>query len=272
MKEFKSNIGISKNQLMDLLNANKDNLSFSMLSYLRALIDLEFSVIKDNISDEDRLALSQLEIYKKAAMYNIYKRAIKLFEQNESSLIISCDKDEVKGLKIYTPIGNRKYKLFDYSFSEFDVPQGSKEVNLGTISLYQSVGSEEQIEAELERILTKLEELYNSKNPYPFPKTYTSGTLYSQWDDNRSGEIDRYEGSLYLLDYKRELSSEDRRKIEISGKFHKLLLDDYGLTDQDFIDDKMTMSLMNDDGRLAIQRKLVKTIPGLTVKSNIRYF
>lgn len=270
MKEFKPSIGINRKQLMELLNANKDNLSPSMLSYLKALIDLEFSVIKDNISDEDRMSLSQLGVYKKAAMYNIYKRAINLFEQNESALIISSDKEEIKGLKIYTPIGNKKYKLFDYSCDELASFEPSKEVNLGTVTLYQSVGSEEQVEAELERIMTKLEELYNSNNPHPLPETISTGSPYSQWNSNHSKEIDKYESELYLLDFKRELSSEDRRRIEISGKFHKLLLDDYGLTDQDFIDGEVDQSLAH-DGKLVVQRKLVKTIPGLIVKSNTRY-
>ena len=63
---------------------------------------------------------------------------------------------------------------------------------------------------------------------------------------------------------------------ENAAGFTKRLLDNrfkyYNIDLLDFIDDKITMSLMNDDDRLAIQRKLVKTIPGLTVKSNIRYF
>ena len=38
-----------------------------MIHYLNGLVDLEFSVIKDNInvSDDDRKVLSELEVYKK---------------------------------------------------------------------------------------------------------------------------------------------------------------------------------------------------------------
>lgn len=55
----------TKKELRTLLNQYKKVLQKPFFEYLEALIEVEFSVIRDEISDDERLVLSELEIYKK---------------------------------------------------------------------------------------------------------------------------------------------------------------------------------------------------------------
>ena len=47
----------TKEELVKLLKSYEDTLSIQMVDYLKSLIDLEFSVVRDNISDKDRVVL-----------------------------------------------------------------------------------------------------------------------------------------------------------------------------------------------------------------------
>ena len=73
----------TREELLELLKKYNRILSGSMIHYLNDLVDLEFSVIKDNINvnEDDKKILSELEIYKRIAMYNIYNRALNIFEE-----------------------------------------------------------------------------------------------------------------------------------------------------------------------------------------------
>ena len=66
----------SKEDLLKLLKAYRGILNKNMIDYLTSLINLEFSVVRDYISETDRKALADLEVYKKIAIYNIFKRKV----------------------------------------------------------------------------------------------------------------------------------------------------------------------------------------------------
>ena len=106
----------TREELIELLKGYKGILADSMINYLNSLIDLEFSVIRDYISDNDRVALSELEVYKRIAMYNIYNRSLNIFKQNESELEISGNNDGIEGLEVYASLGKRSCKLFDFDW------------------------------------------------------------------------------------------------------------------------------------------------------------
>lgn len=55
----------TKEKLLELLKRYRGILANSMIDYLNSLVELEFSVIREYISDSDRKALAELEIYKK---------------------------------------------------------------------------------------------------------------------------------------------------------------------------------------------------------------
>ena len=103
----------TREELVKLLKSYEDILSIQMVDYLKSLIDLEFSVVRDNISDKDRVVLSELQIYRRVAMYNIYNRALYLFNKSNIDLVT----DDDLALTIYTSIKEKNIKLFDFDYN-----------------------------------------------------------------------------------------------------------------------------------------------------------
>ena len=149
----------SKEELLILLNQYEGILKKNMIEYLNSLIELEFSVIKDYISESDRKALSELEIYKKIAIYNIYNRALNLFNSQKGRYNIYGINHGNKGLKISKTIKGKSIDLFDFDYREIQsnmwntpIPKHFKSLYIGDISLFQTIESKELREAELKRI------------------------------------------------------------------------------------------------------------------------
>lgn len=97
----------TREELLELLKEYRGILSNPMQEYLNSLIELEFSVIRDYIKDEDRDVLSELEVYKKVAIYNIYNRALNLFKMQDMQLSISGNENGFESLDISTSINNK---------------------------------------------------------------------------------------------------------------------------------------------------------------------
>ena len=63
-----------------------------------------------------------------------------------------------------------------------------------------------------------------------------------------------------------ELTAEEKKEIEVRKRFFELLLEDYGLTTEDFIDESS-----NNSKKSLLQKTLVKKSPNLTINNNIKY-
>lgn len=261
----------TKEELFELLKKYKGILTSPMIEYLNSLIELEFSVIRENISDCDRIALSELEVYKRIAMYNIYNRALNLFnEQNVPEIQTYSNKERYKGLNVYYLLGEQKIPLFDFNYEEKELDyelktSGFKTMNIGTISLYQTIESKEKREAELMRVMNKLERLYDQENPF-HSNPHTYGGPATQWTFEHARKIGIYEKKFNQLDAKKELTAEEKKEIEVRKRFFELLLEDYGLTTEDFIDESS-----NNPKKSLLQKTLVKKSPNLTINNNIKY-
>ena len=266
----------TREELIELLKGYKGILADSMINYLNSLIDLEFSVIRDYISDNDRVALSELEVYKRIAMYNIYNRALNIFKQNESELEISGNNDGIEGLEVYASLGEkRSCKLFDFDYHEgrpmslsSKIPSGYKTMKIGNISLFQTIDSKEQREAELMRVMSILDRLYDEKNPY-HSRPHTYGGPAPQWAYEHAQKIKAYEEKFNQLDAKEELTDEDKKEIEITKKFHELLLEDYGLTNKDFENNQQFSGFGKE--KTELQKTLVRRMPNINIENNIKY-
>jgi len=103
-----------KKELIDILNNYKGIFNATTIDYLNSLIELEFSVAKNYINENDRNALSELEIYRKIAIYNIYNRAINLIDTNNITANISYKGGYIdhKNLKLYS----NESELFSYVY------------------------------------------------------------------------------------------------------------------------------------------------------------
>lgn len=250
----------TREELIELLKKYKGILTDPTISYLKSLIDLDFSVINNYIDESGRSALSELEIYKKATIYNIYNRALNLFNLSDSELTISGNDDGIEGLKVYSKIGDRNLILFDYDYKD----------SIGNLSLYKTIESKEQRDEELRRVMIELDRLRDEKNPYhTIPNTY--GGPSSQWVFEHAKKLQEYEDRFNQLVSKKELTDEEKEEIEITNKYHELLLDDYGLTNKDFENEPNFHILDFDRERTKLHKTLVKKMPCTNIKNNIKY-
>ncbi len=264
----------TKEELLELLKEYRGILSNPMQDYLNSLIELEFSVIRDYIKDEDREVLSELEVYKKVAIYNIYNRALNLFKKQDMQLSISGNENGFESLDVSTQLNDKNVRLFHFNYSEnrsFNdkIPDEYKTMRIGTVNLYQTLESKELREKELNRVMNKLEMLYDAHNPYPAPRKKIGGP-YQQWSREHSLEIAEYEKLFTELDSKKELTDEDKREIELTNEIYNLLLEDYGLTNESFEEVK-SRDKFGFESYSNLQKTLVKRQPNLTITTGIKY-
>ncbi len=265
----------TKEELLELLTEYKGILTSPILNYLNSLIELEFSVIKEYISDSDRKVLAELEIYKNVAIYNIYNRVQNLFNNQNEEFIISGNNEGLEGLRVSTKLNDRCVKLFDFDYKEIHsniyetskVQSDFKTLNVGNISLFQTFENKELREAELDRVMKKLEILYDEKNPYQSHFDVVGGPE-STWAFEHFKKIQAYEERFKQLDSKKELSDEDKKEIEITKKIHDLLLEDFGLTNESFVEENNQPFSKE---KTHLNKTLVRRMPNLTIKDNKRY-
>lgn len=268
----------TKEELTELLKRYKGILANPMIDYLNSLIELEFSVIRENIGAADREALSELEVYKRIAIYNIYNRALKLLNENGPQYKFSVQKGGLFGDTFSIALDdNRKVSVFNFDYKDSlnknKIPVGYKTMKIGTVSLYQTLENKELREAELNRVMNKLETLRNEKNPYPPRRgrrgTSTIGGPGPQWAFGHAQEIAEYEKKFTELNSKKELNDIDKREIEITNQFRNLFLEDYGLTNESFEEGKTKSPYWH--SKANCQKTLIKKQTNLTILNHINY-
>lgn len=259
----------TKEELIDLLKKHRGILTNSILDYLNSLVELEFSVVRKNISTEEREILSELEIYKKIATYNIYHRALQLLEQQKQTI----DIDNNGSLIVSMQLENRRVKLFSFDYQNRislreNIPDEYKTMKIGTVSLYRSLQNEDLREKEINRVLRKLESLHASHNPYPTRRGVVGGPdVY--WERQHKERIEELEKKLTELESKKELTEVDKKEIELTNDTYQLLLADYELTNEDFEERKMPKFTTSEFDRMNKTR--IKRMPNLTVVDQIHY-
>lgn len=257
-------------ELLELLKEYKGILKTSIIDYLNSLIELEFSAIKDYISDSDRKVLFELEIYRLISIYNIYSRTKKIFDEQNELFKVFGNNEGIEGLTISTNINDKQINLLKYRYGNgLYKDLGSQNKSLGIISLYQAIESREIREAELERVMKTLEVMYDEKNPYPCNPEVCGGPGVN-WEFNHIRTIRKFEEKFKLLDSRKELSEEDKMEIELSKKVHDLLFEEFGLVDGEFSDeeDKYLLRDIKSDG---LEKTLIKKTNNLTITNNIKY-
>lgn len=259
----KSEIKIStKEELKEMLKKYKDILNKSMIEYLDSLIELEFSIIKDIINDDEKDLLSELEIYKEIANYNITKRALNLFEDKKIDTVIKQDEEN---LCIYGNIGRDSILLFGYDYIG---SENNENKDIGKISLYKTINSVEQIEKEINRINSILNALEKEKNPYKSISNVYEGPAVT-WLERHDNQIKMYEDKLEKIKGKTELTEKDKEEIEITNMINKLMLEDYNLKSDDFKENQAYKRSSTEQTEL--YKRYVKQVPKIIIKNNIKY-
>ena len=243
----------SKEELKESLNRYKRILNPRVIDYLNQLVELEFSAVKDIIDIEDREILQNLDLYKNIVAYNIYNRTLELLN-NEQELKIFDNKDRISGLMAYKDIGNPAIRILDYNYEN------------GALKLFQTVDDKKVRKEQLELVMTKLEQLYDKKNPY-HSDLELFGCPATRWNIDYIKEVSEYEKLFTRLDSKKELTDYKKKKIAITKKYHDLLFEEYGLTDEEFIVSKQIPTTIDNISN----KTLVKKLPGLRIENNIEY-
>ena len=267
----------TKEELYELLKKYQGILAKPMIEYLTSLIEQEFSVVQEKyISKQDREVLSELEIYKKVAIYNIFWRANHFFMEHEMNFKLKEQDRKENCFRAYIQLNSHRVKIFEFDYRNqmklnHTIPTGYKTMNIGTISFYQTLENQELREKELEMVMSKLEGLYDQHNPYyNIPSRF--GGPAPQWAYEHACEIEKYEEKFTILDSKKELTDDEKREIEITNQIYHAFLDDYGLTNDSFIEDDYPNNFLDfDHEKTNLEKTLVKQIPNLKIVNHVKY-
>ena len=148
-----------------------------------------------------------------------------------------------------------------------------KTKDIGIITLFQILENENNKENELNMVIDKLEHLYNEENPYDTREGYVGGKSVT-WEIEHSRKIQKYEQLFKELDSKKTkgLSDKDKEEIETARKIHTLLMDDFGLKREDFIDEtNIHFDIKNFETKIIPSKILAKRMPKLTIYDYIDY-
>ena len=70
-------------------------------------------------------------------MYNIYNRALNIFEEANPEIMISGNNDGIEKLNVYASFGERNFQVFDFYYQEgpigfeLEIPSGYKTMRIG---------------------------------------------------------------------------------------------------------------------------------------------
>ncbi len=243
-----------KAELKEQLLKYKEIFSQDIYAYLKALLELEFSVIKPNISQDKRNLIANMAIYRDIALYNIYHQALNL----------ANNMPNVRARQIYNDLTLRNMDIllwkFDYNQPSDSLSKDYEYKTIGQINLYRAIEDKQMKQAELERVKKELEELYEAKNPYSYQGNF--GGPRTNWEFEHLQEIRKYETLYNKLAYQKELTDEEKEEMEITQLFYQKCLDNYDLTENDFTKEKLNFYP---------KETLVKHEPNLTLTIHKKY-
>lgn len=269
----------TKEELLESLEKYKGILSAPMIEYLNSLIELEFSVVRENIGEQDRSVLSELDIYRSVAIYNIYNRAKNLLNEMGDTLKIKGNEDGWEELSAELPLSVGTVQLYEFDYrsglslrQKSAIPNDYRTSSIGTVWLYQTLEDKEKREEELSRVLTKLNQLYDEKNPYS-SRPGVAGGPRPMWEMQHSQTIRDYEHQWKVLEERQTLSDDDQKAIEWTNRVYDKIMEDYGLAESDF--EEREKNGIPTYYELTHPTKLEKTLtkkqPSLTIMKHVQF-
>lgn len=257
----------TKEEMFEELKQYRSILSNSMNEYFHGLIELDYSVVKDLITENEREALSDFDLYRDAFIYNVYNRTLNLFKSHDSDYDIKCvgNDNGIEGLSFKVD-GNNVFD-FNYGSPKNNVPNGYRKKEIGKIYLFKYDEDIEKVKEDIDRVLDILDHLYNEENPFGAPRKGIIGGPSVQWSIDHQSKINKYERLFEKLDSRGELTDKQKRQIEVTQKFHDLLLEDFGISFSDFKEAEHF-----DFMSTPLNKQYIKRMPGVTILDNIKYF
>lgn len=205
----------TKEELIEQLKEYKGLLNTEIIDYLNGIINLDYSVVRDDIIDiKTKEHLSELDIYRKFATYNIYNRTKKIIEDfDKNKLLIFVDYQEFDWCStivcdsVKSPMG-----IFDFYYGKNNMIEDNE---FGYINLitYPSIAKE------LDDISKKIELIGYEKDM--FDKVCSSNERYER--DAKYNSLKRYYEHLKKI----EMDSNIKYKLEYANECVNMISEDY---------------------------------------------
>lgn len=268
---------ITYDELRRELEGNKNILSNNVLEYFDELLKLEKSILSAStcakVSNEDKELLNQLDIYYKIKLFNLCYFTKKVLDDNKIKYEANGNTNTLTMTSFRLDALGYRNIIFDYYFSD-NKKKNYFDENCDYVSFHVVKDGEEQRKIEMDRVLEKLEKLYDAKCPYPSYKGFYDGPDSNWYYENKS-KIKKYEELFNRLDQKKELTLAEKEEIKVSTQMNELLINAHEIDMCDFVDiNDYEINMPRRAGTKndsCLNKVLVKKTPDALIKQDIRY-
>lgn len=256
-----------KKRLNGELKKYKEVMASGLYDCLKAMLELEISALGPKISNKQRenLTKANMSLYRQISIYNIFCRIQKLFEEDLDKLEV-YKTNWSQCLEIYIPTERineddwdeeHNLKLFEFDFKPQEgridietfrnthgmVAEKTPSLIIGDIDLHEySVreGQNEKMVLAYQRAMKKTSGKRYGTFVGDAPERDEHGGCYGQCNDDmamfeyrRSERIKRLQNLINYYENKKGLTDEEKLAIELSQKYHGLLLQELGFKEED---------------------------------------
>ena len=208
----------TKEELIKQVKEYKGLLNTEIIDYLNGVINLDYSAVTDDIIDINvKKHLSELEIYKEAATYNIYNRTKKLIEEYDKErllLFLDCMEFDYCSAIVKNDAKQPVMNLFDFYYNQNSMVENG---DFGYINLIRYPS----IEEELDITNKKIDVINYEKNM--FDSTSSSNEKYER--DAKYNSLKMYYNHLEKLQNDKKISY----GLEYANKCIDMISNDYKL-------------------------------------------
>lgn len=241
---------MEKLELKHELNNCSKLLSSSLVDYLDSLIELEISVLRDYITDEDKEFLRQLSLYKNIEIYNIYNRALQILKTFSDIDIYEYN----TGIK--ATIRKNEAIIPVYTFDFFKP--------VYSIHLQEYIHDDNDSLKEKTYILNCLKRLNDLREKMLKSDNLQKNTFLYEYDR----KIESLSIRCRILSNVRSFTDSQKKIVDLTNTCSSMFYEEYGLSDSDF---KVEKHIYPNDGITLFEKKLIKQKPGVVINNSIKY-
>lgn len=237
----------------------------SIYEYLESLVNLEVSAVKELLSKEDYIAISNLDIYRKVVIYNIYNKILRVI-QNIDDTFIKRDIKNYGNLEASLILDGHKYNLVDFKNNDFkkeNILLDAERDTFSTLKLYNHQEKATIKDTEIEKYEEKLNRLYNASNPF-FISGNSRGELASSWIETYNQKLQYCIDILEALEEKAK-SSAINSNLEKINDINELLFKELDLVESEFKDSGYERNTS------VLTKRLEKRVSGVDILKCVQY-
>ena len=264
----------SREELISELKEYKFILSSYVYEYLNSLIDCEISIFNNYCKNDEVFRnerLSDLDIYRKVGIYNIYNQASNLFLKEKDNFPIEIGGNDrgFEGLEIEGRIKDKNFSIFKFNygmaFNRLPMSEGCKVNKIGDVEFYRSnvINEIRKLNKDgFNRIIHLLKKLRTEKNPYKSGDYVYDVNKSNMWEFNHRRKIMYYNTLLSISSNPSRNYDVLLEQSKIQDYFSELFRKNYGLEEDSSFDSEAVK-----DNYIV----LTKNYPGASVSEKTRY-